>query len=320
MRNVYNLIDEWHPVFSVVISIFIIGIVSILIYKSITLVIRQFQLRAVSNLSNCDRCVPIETEKRVDTLGKVLRKIAFITVTAIASLMILDELGIDIKALLAGLGIVGLAVGFGAQSLVKDIISGLFLIFENHIRVGDVAILNGTGGLVEKVNLRTTVLRSADGVLHVFHNGSINSLSNMTHEYSFYVFDIGVAYKEDTDRVCKILEELGEEIMNDPEYKDHILEPINVLGVDQFSDSAVMIKARIKTLPIKQWMVGRELNRRIKKRFDQEGIEIPFPHRTLYFGEQQKPVVQNNQAITRQEIKAVLQEVLDEREIKNRNG
>ncbi|KMQ51617.1 Potassium efflux system KefA protein / Small-conductance mechanosensitive channel [Chitinispirillum alkaliphilum] len=302
---------QWYPFISLVLRVAIIIIVSFVIFRSVMLIIGKYQKSVISRLFSSQRSIPAELEKRVDTLGKLLRKVSFVTVFTIASLMILDEFGIDIKALLAGLGIVGIAVGFGAQNLVKDVISGLFIIIENHIRVGDVAILNGTGGLVEQVNLRTTVLRSADGVLHVFHNGSINTLSNMTYEFSYYVFDIGVAYKEDTDQVCRILQELGDEMMSDPEYKDLILEPMNVLGVDKFEDSAVMIKARIKTLPIKQWMVGRELNRRIKKRFDEEGIEIPFPHRTLYFGSTDQENKENAMSLTTEKVKSLINEQLD---------
>ena len=151
-----------------------------------------------------------------------MQKMAIGGVVSLAVIMVMDELGFDIKAMLAGVGIIGLAVGFGAQNLVRDIISGLFLIFENRIRVGDVAIINGTGGAVVQVNLRTTVLRSVDGTVHVFPNGSINSLSNMTQEFSFYVFEISVSYSENIDRVIKALKEVGEEIVH-PGYKDLIL-------------------------------------------------------------------------------------------------
>ena len=140
----------------------------------------------------------------------------------------------------------------------------------------------------------------------------------MTHEFSFYVFDIGVAYKEDTDRVSQVLKELGEEIRKDPEFSDAILEPLEILGVDAFADSAVIIKARIKTVPIKQWFVGREMNRRIKKRFDELGIEIPFPHRTLYYGDASKPFAlqTDNTLLKREELKKLLAEVLEERKQK----
>jgi small conductance mechanosensitive channel len=189
----------------------------------------------------------------------------------------------------------------------------LFLLVENQIRVNDVVVINGTGGLVEEINLRTTVLRSLDGTVHIFPNGAITSLSNMTREYSYYVFDVGVAYKEDTDRVVEVLREVGRELREDPEYAPLILEPLEVLGLDKFADSAVIIKARIKTLPVQQWKVGREMNRRIKKRFDELGIEIPFPHMSLYFGEASKPVRLQLDGATREELKALIREVLDER-------
>ncbi len=288
--GLFNLLRTWYPALKVVINVAIIVVMGFVLYQLASFIINQFQKRAARRMLESRTGHDMEVEKRVATLRKVLKKIAVSTILSIAFLMVLDELGINIKALLAGVGIVGLAVGFGAQSLVRDVISGLFMIVENRVRVGDVAIINGTGGLVEQVNLRTTVLRSQDGTIHVFPNGTINTLSNMTHEFSYYVFDVRVAYKEDTDNVSAVLKEIGDQIMTEPEYKDAILEPLEVLGVDKFADSAVIVKARIKTLPIKQWMVGREMNRRIKKRFDELGIEIPFPHRSIYFGEASKPM------------------------------
>ena len=211
-----------------------------------------------------------------------------VVIWVVVFMMALEEAGFNVGPLLAGAGVAGLAVGFGAQNLVRDVISGLFMLLENQVRINDVAIINGTGGLVEQINLRTTVLRSLDGTVHVFPNGTITTLSNMTQEYSYYVFNIGVAYKEDTDHVSAVVKELADEMMQEETYRSFILAPLQVMGVDQFADSAVMIKARIKTAPIKQWMVGREMNRRIKKKFDELGIEIPFPHRSLYFGEASK--------------------------------
>jgi small-conductance mechanosensitive channel len=148
----------------------------------------------------------------------------------------------------------------------------------------------------------------------VFPNGSINSLSNMTHDFSYYLFNVGVAYKEDTDRVTAVLQEIGQGMLEDDAYKDFILEPLEILGVDQFADSAVVIKARIKTVPIKQWLVGREMNRRIKKRFDEEGIEIPFPHRTFYFGDASKSiaVALQGQQEDREALKGLFREILEE--------
>jgi small-conductance mechanosensitive channel len=210
-------------------------------------------------------------------------------VTTVATLMVLRELNVDVMPVLTGAGIIGLAVGFGAQTLVKDFISGFFLILENHIRVGDVARINGTGGLVEAINLRTTVLRDLEGIVHVFPNGSIETLSNLTKDFAFYVVDVGVAYKEDTDAVVEVLREVGAELTADPILAESVLAPLEVLGVDAFEDSQVTIKIRIKTLPLKQWEVGRELRRRIKKAFDARAIEIPFPHLSVYFGEASRP-------------------------------
>ncbi len=254
-----------------------------------------------------------EVEKRAATLGAIFRKTTNIIIWVVALIMALKEAGFDIGPILAGAGVVGLAVGFGAQNLVRDVVSGLFILLEDQVRVNDVAVINGTGGLVEQINLRTMVLRSLDGTIHVFPNGTITSLANMTHDYSYYVFDVGVAYKEDTDRVAQVLKEIGDELMKDEKFKPLILEPLEVLGVDKFADSAVIVKARIKTPPIQQWAVGREMNRRIKKRFDQEGIEIPFPHTSLYFGEASKPLALQMK-YEREELKAAIREVLQEQQ------
>jgi small conductance mechanosensitive channel len=231
----------------------------------------------------------IELEKRAATLSAIIRNTLSIIIWILAIIMALKEGGFDIGPILAGAGVVGLAVGFGAQTLVQDVISGMFMLLENQIRVNDVAVLNGTGGLVEAINLRTTVLRGQDGTVHVFRNGTINTLSNMSHGYSYYVFDIGVAYKEDTDRVIEVVKGIADNLMKEEPFNSIILAPLEVLGVDKFADSAVIVKARFKTAPIQQWTVGREMNRRIKKKFDEVGIEIPFPHTSIYFGEASKP-------------------------------
>jgi small conductance mechanosensitive channel len=196
--------------------------------------------------------------------------------------MILRELEMDITPVLTGAGILGLAIGFGAQTLVRDVISGFFLIIEDQVRVGDVAMVNGTGGLVEQINLRTIVLRDFEGVVHVFPNGSITTLANRTKDFSFYVIDLGVDYAEDTDRVADAVRAVGEEMLKDPAYAPSILSPLEVVGVDNFADSQVTLRMRIKTVPLKQWEVGRELRRRIKKALDARGITIPFPQRTLH--------------------------------------
>ncbi len=233
--------------------------------------------------------VPGATGKRVTTLINLLQTLAAVMIWAVVAVMSLDQLGVAITPILAGAGIAGLAVGFGAQNLVRDVISGFFLVLENQVRVGDVAIVNGTGGLVESITFRTIVLRDLGGVVHVFPHGTVNTLSNMTMGWSAYVIDVGVAYKEDTDRVVAVMRRVAEELRGDPDYAQMILEPIEVFGVDDFGESEVTIKARLKTRPIQQWSVGREYRRRLKKVFDVEGIELPFPHRSIYVGEASKP-------------------------------
>lgn len=231
----------------------------------------------------------IANEKRIKTLTGMLRTICLSFAWLIGIVMSLGQIGLDITPILAGAGIMGLAVGFGAQNLVRDVINGFFMILENQIRVGDVGVVNGTGGLVEAMSFRTITLRDLSGTVHIFPNGTVTTLANMTKEWSAYVMDIGVAYKEDTDRVAEVMREVGEDLQQDPQMGRKILEPIEILGVDAFGESEVVIKARIKTQPIEQWSVGREYRRRLKKAFDRENIEIPFPHRTLYMGEASSP-------------------------------
>ncbi len=236
----------------------------------------------------------LERTKRARTLGRLVLNVTNTVVLALAVLMVLQELGVDIMPVLTGAGIVGLAVGFGAQTLVRDVIGGFFLILEDQIRVGDVVDVNGTGGLVESIRLRTIVLRDLSGTVHVIPNGSVEKLSNLTKDYSYYLIDMGVAYKEDTDHVVSVMQEVAEEMAGDPAYSTDILEPLEVLGVDSFDESQVTIKVRIKTRPLQQWAVGREYRRRVKKAFDANGIEIPFPHLSVYFGEASRPWLVRN--------------------------
>lgn len=222
--------------------------------------------------------------KRADTLTQVIRDLARIAILGVGGMMVLSEVGVDLKPLLAAAGLGGLAIGFGAQSLVKDVISGFFILLEDSIRVGDVVEIAGVGGLVEEVKLRTIVLRDESGSIHVIPNGNINTVKNMTQLYSYYVFNIGVAYRENVDEVMVLLKDIAEELRQDAEFAGDILEPLEMSGVDRFADSAVIIKCRIKTKPIQQWRIGREMNRRIKNTFDAKGIEMPFPHQTIYWG------------------------------------
>jgi len=222
---------------------------------------------------------------KMRTLIPLIRTLIRVTVITLATIMILSELGVQVGPLLAGVGILGLAVGFGAQTLVKDIITGFFILLEDTVSVGDVAVVDGTGGLVEGITIRTLKLRDLAGNVHTIPYSSAGKITNMTKEYSRYVIDAGVAYRENVDEVIQVLKEIDEELRSDPEYAGDIIEPIEILGLDRFADSAVVVRARLTTRPIKQWRVGREFNRRMKKAFDERGIEIPFPHQTVYFGE-----------------------------------
>ncbi len=247
----------------------------------------------------------IELEKRAETIAGLARNVLFVLIWTIAWLMILKEMNFDVRPLLAGAGVVGVAIGFGAQNIVKDILGGLFLMMENQIRVNDVAIINGKGGLVEEINLRTTVLRGEDGAANIFSNGNIQSLSNLTREFSYYVFSLGISYRNDADQAVALLKELGEALAAEDPYRRVILAPLEVWGVDQLSNSAVVIKARFKTLPGQQWLVGREMNLRIKQRFGEANIDLTPSSQPVYLLPQMSPEL-------RDQIKQTVREVLKE--------
>ena len=203
-------------------------------------------------------------------------------VISAATLMILQEVGITLGPLLATAGVAGLAIGFGAQTLVKDVISGIFILFENQFLLGDVIETANVSGAVEEINLRTTVLRDVHGVVHIVPNGEIRVLSNKTKGWSRAVLEVGVGYNEDIDRTIEVLREVCADLYNDPEFGALLLEEPTVPGVEAFGESAVMIRVMARTVPLKQWDVAREFRKRIKQRFDDEGIEIPYPQRTVW--------------------------------------
>ncbi len=227
----------------------------------------------------------LEARKRAQTLGNTLRHTLLIVLAFIAILMILGELGIQLGPILATAGVGALAIGFGAQSLVRDVIGGFFIILENQYRIGDVIQVAGVSGMVESLSLRRTVLRDLEGRVHTIPNGEIKIVSNLSKEWSRAVLDVGISYRENVDQVIEILSQIGEELLREEPFKNAILEPLQILGVEQFGESQIIIRMMIKTIPLKQWEIGRELRRRIKIRFDEKGIEIPFPHRVLLWGE-----------------------------------
>ena len=293
LNNIQNWIVTELP------GLIIVTIILFVTFKIVNFSLRKLKKTLVNRATKDSEVDTIEATKRINTLTHIIHSLIRIILWSIFIMIILQKLGVNIAPILASAGIIGLAVGFGAQELVRDFISGFFIILENQIRTGDVAILNGTGGLVEQINLRTTTLRDFAGVIHVFQNGKINNISNMTKDWSAIVFDIGVAYKENPQMVMDLMKQTGLELQNDPEFKDKIIEPIEIFGLDQFADSAIVIKARIKTKPIQQWNVGREYRKRLKYAFDQHNIEIPFPHVTVYWGDKINPLKLdiNNQII-----------------------
>ncbi|MBC5622177.1 mechanosensitive ion channel family protein [Butyricimonas sp. NSJ-56] len=270
------------------IAILIVLFVSLL--RALRFTTKKMKKIAVSKAHKAADIDDMEAEKRINTLTGIIYGIGRIFLWVIFLLILLGKFNINIAPILASAGIVGLAVGFGAQELVRDFISGFFILLEDQLRTGDWAVINGTEGLVEKIELRTVTLRDSSGIVHIFQNGKINTLSNMTKEWSAIVLQIGIAYKEDTDNAVMLMQQVGDEMYNDPVYKELMLEPISISGVNDFADSAVVIRLVLKTKPMQQWAVGREYRRRLKKVFDAKNVEFPFPYRTLTWGDSSNPI------------------------------
>jgi len=226
-----------------------------------------------------------EDERRIETLARIFRYVATVLITLVAGMLVLSELDISIAPFLGAAGVVGIAVGFGAQSLVKDFFSGFFMLLENQVRVGDAVELAGKLGVVEEVTLRNTVLRDNEGNVHYIPNGEITVVTNKSRGYAFALIDVGVAYREDLDEVYAVIRATGAELRADPETGPKILEDIEIQGVQDWADSAVIVRCRIKTVAMEQWAVRRIFLARLKKAFDVHGIEIPYPHVTLYAGQ-----------------------------------
>lgn len=239
--------------------------------------IRAFRVRIAARLD--DR----EAVKRAETLGRVFRYLAAVVVSLITGMLVLGELGVSVAPILGAAGVVGLAVGFGAQSLVKDYFTGFFLLLENQIRVGDIVEAGGKSGVVEELTLRYLRLRDYSGNVHYVPNGNISVVTNMSLGYANAVIDAGVAYGEDVDRVIGVMRQVGEELRQDAAFSAKILDALDIAGVDRWAESAVVIRCRFKVVPLEQWNVRREYLRRLKAAFDREGIEIPFPHVRLIY-------------------------------------
>ena len=250
--------------------LFIVAL-AIIVSRLTTISINQLQ----SYLLDANREPSAEHAKRARTVGSAIRKVANAFIFGAAAVMILDELKVDTQPLLAGAGILGLGVSFGAQTLVKDVISGFFLILEDQIRVGDAAEINTVSGMVEAINLRTIALRDLRGAVHVFPHGSVTTLANLTKDYSYALLDVRVSYQHDTDEVEEALRQAAAAMQADPAFAPIVLEPLQVLGIERLGEAGVIIRIRMKTVPLHQWEIARELRRRIKQAFDAKGIQIP---------------------------------------------
>lgn len=253
-------------------------VVGWLAYWALKLVLRRVE----RSLGEPDPAHVSIQDQRIRTLLPLGRTVGMVVIVVIVLLMLLSALGVNLGPLLAGVGVIGLAISFGAQSLVKDIISGLFILFENQFGVGDVIRIDPVSGAVESMTLRVVVLRDVHGVVHIIPNGEIKRVSNLTRSWSRVVLDVGVDYREDADRVMEVMRDVGRELWADPQWRPLLVEELTVPGIESFTDSAVTIRILSKTLPLKQWDVARELRRRLKRRFDAEGISIPFPQRTVH--------------------------------------
>lgn len=264
-----------------------VRIVGIIVVSWILIAILQRTIRGI-RIRIASRVNDREFSKRAETLGRVFRYMAAVVVSLIATMLILAEIGISVAPILGAAGVVGLAVGFGAQSLVKDYFTGFFLLLENQIRQGDVVQLGDHSGLVEEITLRYVQLRDYDGNVHYVPNGEISTVVNMSRGFAFAVMDIGVAYREDIDEVVEVMRQTADQMQGDPDFGSRIVAPLEVAGVESWGDSAVVIRCRFKCQPLEQWTIRREYLRRLKYAFDAKGIEIPFPHLTVYAGVDQQ--------------------------------
>ena len=277
LQTIIQKISPW--LFSSGIKIIAIVLVAYLIRRSIGIFIE----RIIRKIVIPDHFLSKEAEKkREDTLIRIFSASASILIWILALLIVLQEIGFAIGPILAAAGIAGLAFGFGGQYLIRDLISGLFIIMENQYRINDVVCFDGTCGLVEDISLRMTTLRDLDGVVHHVPHGEIKKVSNLSKHFARVNLNIGISYNSDLEKVISVVNKIGQELADDLAWKEFILKPPQFLRVDDFGDSAIIIKILGETKPLKQWDVTGELRKRIKIAFDKEGIEIPFPQRVIH--------------------------------------
>jgi small-conductance mechanosensitive channel len=277
IKNWTTMIVPWLLSHGIKIILIVVG--AILINKIVARII----IKAVRIAVVPDRSMSKEAEiKREDTLIRIFNGALSVLMITLVLLMVMQEIGFQIGPILAGAGIVGLAFGFGGQYLIRDLISGLFIILENQYRIGDVINIDSTGGLVEDISLRMTTLRDLDGTVHHIPHGEIKKVSNLSKNFARVNLDIGISYSTNLDHVIEVINRTGEELGNDPAFKDSIISPPKFVRVNDFADSAIMVKILGDTMPLKQWEITGELRKRLKIAFDREGIEIPFPQRVIH--------------------------------------
>jgi small conductance mechanosensitive channel len=273
-------LDEWRGL-----ALTLINVVIILALSWLALRLSRKGLARLRARMQEGGLADFERVKRLNTLEQVFRYAIAVIITLVTGMLVLSELGISIAPILAAAGVLGIAIGFGAQSLVKDYFTGLFLLLENQVRQGDVVEVAGKGGLVEEMTLRYIRLRDYEGSVHYVPNGTIDSVTNRSRGFAFAVIDIGVAYREDVDEVYAVMREVGVALRADPEFSAKIEDDLEIAGVDKWADSAVVIRCRFKVKPLEQWGVRRAYLYRLKKAFDAADIEIPYPHLTVYAGQ-----------------------------------
>jgi moderate conductance mechanosensitive channel len=269
-----NFMDNWLNIVIIIAALLVIVVV-------VRIVAGRMRRLVEKNISD----EKILIKKRTFTLTSVISNLIVVVAVLVGLLVIADQIGISVTPLLAGAGVAGIVIGFGAQSLIKDLINGIFILLEQWYQVNDIVTIGDTSGVVEKFNLRTTVLRDLEGTLHFIPNGEIMKLSNRTHTWSRALVNVSVHYSENTDRVVEVLEEIFDELMEDKKYRSSILERPTILGdggISELGDSAVVFTVICKVKPAEQWTIGRQLRKRIKDKFDSVGIEIPYPCTNVY--------------------------------------
>ena len=286
--------SDWKSILSTGTSILLIVLLAAVVRFIAHRLVRAFRLYAQQHTDDPGR------SQRIETVARTIRYVTTVVISIVAGTLVLGQLGISIAPILAAAGVAGIAVGFAAQSLIKDYFIGFFLLLEDQIRVGDVVEISGVSGRVESMTLRYVKIRNFDGHVFFVPNGAIDKVKNMTRDFAQAVIEVGVAYREDVDEALAVMKEVGQNLRADPVFGKKIAEDTELIGVESWGDSAVILRCRLKIIPpLEQWTVRREFLKRLKKAYDERGIEIPFPHMTIYPGQLKDGSAPSLQVLTR---------------------